>query len=157
MKNRKKIRGVLALAFASAAVVLATFACTNPVLGVLTEMTAKSFGLTGKWGNPAYGTAGFFPKSVSIVINADGSLTYKDSFGFTLSGTYTIASTSISGNTRTYSIDVLAGSPAPTIHYYTLAKLTGASTLEFQVTTAPPYPTSFNPFDYYGYASLSAQ
>lgn len=151
MKRANTTRRFLLLLLIGAGAMLMAAACTNPVLGVLTAMTSKSYGLTGRWMNSS-AMNGYLPQAYWLILNSDGTMQSRDGGGATTNnGTYTVNSVSVSGDSRSYQIAVSSA-----YYYYCLVKVSGGTKLEIQ-TSYSSYPPSINPADSANYGVYTAQ
>jgi hypothetical protein len=135
MKPGKMIRRVL-LVTAIAAALIALSTCTNPVGEAL---NSPSFGLVGTWVN-AIPLATANPGSCGrLIVNVDGTFRSEDSTGgMVTTGTYTVDSVSVSGNSRTFQVHYVWGIS----HAYILSRVTGGTLYESVTNGTLPYPTS---------------
>jgi hypothetical protein len=146
-----------AIAFA---VLLGLTTCSNPVSEIL---NSRSLGMVGTWinTNPALSMYGSLPAPYKIVVRNDGTFATSDSTGTmaSSSGTYAISSVSLSGDTRTYTIDFYWTSASP-IHAYALVRIVGVTTWEsntYSNPMTPGYPPAINPSDTMTYSKHTLQ
>jgi hypothetical protein len=134
-------RTLLLIAVIAAALItlVAVSTCTNPVGEAL---NSPSFGLVGTWISST-AMASYNPGACSrLTVNVDGTFRSQDTGGgIVYTGTYTIDSVSVSGNSRTFRVHyVYSAGPA---HDWVLARVTGGTLYEsVYMGGAGPYPTS---------------
>ena len=121
MKARTIVRALLFAAVAS----LTLASCPNPVADLL---NTKSWGLLGTWVSTRtieYSPGMFY----KLTVNADGTFRSEDQLGMSVStGTYTVDSVSVSGNTRTLQVHyVFQGGIT---HHYVLIRVTDGTAYE---------------------------
>jgi hypothetical protein len=125
---------LMAAAVVAALLVLAT--CSNPVSDLL---NAGGWGLLGTWvsSRTIEYAPGMFYK---LTVNADGTFRSEDQLGMSVNtGTYTVDSVSVSGNSRTLQVHyVFAGGIS---HHFVLARVTDGTTYESVYSVTPPYPS----------------
>ncbi len=144
MKPGKTARRMLPPAMAIAAALIALLAlstCTNPVSEAL---NSPSFGLVGTWVNAIVMASSPPGSCAKLIVNVDGTFRSEDTGGIMVTtGTYTVDSVSVSGNSRTFQVHYVWGIS----HSYILSRVTGGTLYESVTNGAPPYPTSITPAD----------
>jgi hypothetical protein len=127
------------LAAVTAAALIALSTCTNPVSEALNSL---SFGLVGTWVNSVVNASSSPGSCGKLTVNDDGTFRSEDTGGGMVStGTYTVDSVSVSGDSRTFKV-----------HYqwaginesYVLARVRGGTHYESQYNTMTPYPSSIS-------------
>ena len=132
-----------AIAIAAALITLITLStCSNPVSEAL---NSPSFGLVGTWVSSTISPSSSPGICHRLTVNVDGTFRSEDTGGaMVTTGTYTVDSVSVSGNSRTFRVHYVWGGIS---HNYILCRVTGGTLYESVYTSIIPYPPSISTSD----------
>ncbi len=140
MKPGKTTCRTLLLVTVVAAALMALTTCSNPVSDAL---NSPSFGLVGTWVSGTMMASSNPGACYKLTVNVDGTFRSQDGSGtMVTTGTYTVESVSVSGNSRTFRVHYVS---AGINHSYVLARVTGGTVYESDYTGALPYPSTILP------------
>lgn len=127
------------LAAVTAAALIALSTCTNPVSEALNSL---SFGLVGTWVNSVVNASSSPGSCGKLTVNDDGTFRSEDTGGGMVStGTYTVDSVSVSGDSRTFKVHYEWGGMN---HNFILTRVRGGTLYESVYNFNPPYPSSIS-------------